>query len=113
MWRFKIDQVWEKACRTVAPPHGQEAAMREVTRVVHRMDFASDQLEQVALELKVLLETFKETKYLSTLPGIGWTRPGLTSSGSLMSSSRSSGASCALTGAGFGGMSANSAEAIS
>ena len=31
MWRFKIEQVWEKAGRTVAALHGHEAAMREVT----------------------------------------------------------------------------------
>jgi transposase len=73
VWRFKIEQVWEKACRTVALPHGQEASMREVTRIVHRMDFVSDQLEQVAIELRAQLETFNEAKYLSTLPGIGWT----------------------------------------
>ena len=73
MWRFKIEQVWEKAFRAVALPHGQEASMREVTRIVHRMDFVSDQLEQVALELQAQLETFHEAQYLSTLPGIGWT----------------------------------------
>ena len=73
MWRFKVEQVWEKARRTVAPPHGQEAAMREITRVVHRMDFVGDQLEEVAVELRAVLDTFEEAKYLSTLPGIGWT----------------------------------------
>lgn len=47
--------------------------MREVTRIVHRMDFVSDQLDQVAIELRAQLEMFDEAKYLSTLPGIGWT----------------------------------------
>jgi transposase len=72
MWRFKIEQVWEKACRTVAAPHGQEAAMREVARLVERIDFVGDQLDQVATELHVLLDKFEEAKYLATLPGIGW-----------------------------------------
>jgi transposase len=72
MWRFKIEQVWEKACRTVAPRHGQEAATREVRRIVQRIDFVGDQLDQAATELRALLETFDEARYLSTLPGIGW-----------------------------------------
>ncbi len=72
MWRFKIEQVWEKACCTVAAPHGQEAATREVTRLVDRIDFVADQLDQVATELRALLERFEEAKYLGTLPGIGW-----------------------------------------
>ena len=71
MWRFKIEQVWEKACRTVAAPHGQDAAMREVVRLVARIDFIGDQLDQVAMELNSQLETFEEAKYLRTLPGIG------------------------------------------
>ena len=33
LWRFKIEQVWEKAGGTVAAPHGHQAAMREVTRL--------------------------------------------------------------------------------
>ena len=38
MWRFKIEQVWEKAGGTVAAPHGHQAAMREVTRLVEHID---------------------------------------------------------------------------
>ena len=72
MWRFKIEQVWEKAGGTVAAPHGHEAAMREVTRLVERIDFVGDQLAQVADELQTFLEAFDEATYLATLPGIGW-----------------------------------------
>ena len=72
MWRFKIEQVWEKAGRTVAAPHGHEAAMREVTRLVERIDCIGDQLAQVADELQTFLEAFDEATYLATLPGIGW-----------------------------------------
>ena len=72
MWRFKIEQVWEKAQKTVAAPHGHEAAMREVTRLVARLDFVGDQLDRVAAELQTFLETFDEAPYLATLPGIGW-----------------------------------------
>ena len=79
MWRFKIEQVWEKAGGTVAAPHGHQAAMREVTRLVERIDFVGDQLAQVAGELQTFLEAFDEATYLATLPGIGWitcTAPG-------------------------------------
>ena len=72
MWRFKIEQVWEKAGRTVAALHGHEAAMREVTRLVERLDFGGDQLDRVAGELQTDLEGFEEPTYLATLPGIGW-----------------------------------------
>ena len=72
MWRFKIEQVWEKAGGTVAAPHGHQAAMREVTRLVERIDFVGDQLAQVAGELQTFLEAFDEATYLATLPGIGW-----------------------------------------
>ena len=72
MWRFKIEQVWEKAGRTVAAPHGHEAAMREVTRLVERIDCIGDQLDHVAAELQTFLEAFDEATYLATLPGIGW-----------------------------------------
>ena len=72
MWRFKIEQVWEKAGRTVAALHGYEAAMREVTRLVERLDFVGDQLDRVAGELQTDLEGFEEPTYLATLPGIGW-----------------------------------------
>ena len=72
MWRFKIEQVWEKAGRTVAAPHGHQAAMREVTRLVERIDCIGDQLDHVAAELQTFLEAFDEATYLATLPGIGW-----------------------------------------
>ena len=72
MWRFKIEQVWEKAGRTVAAPQGHEAAMREVTRLVERLDFVGDQLDRVAAELQTCLKAFDEPTYLATLPGIGW-----------------------------------------
>ena len=72
MWRFKIEQVWEKAGGTVAAPHGHQAAVREVTRLVERIDFVGDQLAQVAGELQTFLEAFDEATYLATLPGIGW-----------------------------------------
>ena len=72
MWRFKIEQVWEKTGRTVAALHGHEAAMREVTRLVERLDFVGDQLDRVAGELQTDLEGFEEPTYLATLPGIGW-----------------------------------------
>ena len=70
MWRFKVEQVWEKACLTVAAPHGQDAGKREVVRLVERFDFISDQLDDVATELRSLLETVPETTYLCT-PGTG------------------------------------------
>ena len=46
--------------------------MREVTRLVERIDFVGDQLAQVADELQTFLEAFDEATYLATLPGIGW-----------------------------------------
>ena len=72
MWRFKVEQVWEKACATVAAPHGQDAGMREIVRLVERLDFIGDQLDAVADELQRLLDTVPETTYLRTLPGLGW-----------------------------------------
>ena len=72
MWRFKVEQVWEKACTTVAAPHGQDAGMREVVRLVARLDFIGDQLDAVADELQGLLETVPEATHLRTLPGLGW-----------------------------------------
>lgn len=72
MWRFKVEQVWEKACLTVAAPHGQDAGMREIVRLVERVDFIGDQLDAVATELQGLLETVPEATYLHTLPGLGW-----------------------------------------
>ena len=72
MWRFKVEQVWEQACATVAAPHGQDAGMREVVRLVARLDFIGDQLDAVADELQGLLETVPEATHLRTLPGLGW-----------------------------------------
>ena len=46
--------------------------MREVTRLVERMDFIGDQLDHVAAELQPCLEAVPEATYLATLPGIGW-----------------------------------------
>ena len=46
--------------------------MREVTRLVERIDCIGDQLDHVAAELQTFLEAFDEATYLATLPGIGW-----------------------------------------
>ena len=46
--------------------------MREVTRLVERLDFVGDQLAQVAAEFQTCLDAFDEATYLATLPGIGW-----------------------------------------
>ena len=70
---YKIEQVWESTGQTPSRlPHGHQAAMREVTRLVERIDFVGDQLAQVGDELQTFLEAFDEATYLATLPGIGW-----------------------------------------
>ena len=46
--------------------------MREVVRLVARLDFIGDQLDAVADELQGLLETVPEATHLRTLPGLGW-----------------------------------------
>ena len=61
-----------KACATVAAPHGQDAGMREIVRLVARLDCIGDQLDAVADELQGLLETVPEATYWRTLPGLDW-----------------------------------------
>ena len=46
--------------------------MREVTRLVERIDCIGDQRDHVDAELQPCLEAFDEATYLATLPGIGW-----------------------------------------
>ena len=74
MWRFKIEQVWEKAGRTVAALHGHEAAMREVTRLVERLDFVGDQLDRVAGELQTDLEGLRSRRISRRCRGSGGSR---------------------------------------
>ena len=72
MWRFKIEQVWEKGWGDGGGAPWASGRPAEVTRLVERIDFVGDQLAQVAGELQTFLEAFDEATYLATLPGIGW-----------------------------------------
>lgn len=72
VWRFKIDQVHDRAGRTVAPPHAQDATMRALQRLVTRVDLLAEQLEHLSIEIQTMLTGFDEARYLATMPGIGW-----------------------------------------
>ena len=72
LWRFKVVQVHRWAQRTVAPPHGMAATVREITRLVARVDLLTAQLGVVGADLQRLLPDFDEARHLATMPGIGW-----------------------------------------
>jgi transposase len=72
VWRFKIDQVHDRAGSTVAPPHAREATTRALQRLVARVDLLADQLEHLSGEIQAMLTRFDEARHLATMPGIGW-----------------------------------------
>ena len=72
LWRFKVVQVHRWAQRTVAPPHGMVATVREITRLVARVDLLTAQLAVVGEDLQQQLAGFEEARHLATMPGIGW-----------------------------------------
>jgi transposase len=72
VWQFKIRQVHERAASTVAAPHGMGAIVRELRRIVDRVDGLAQQLTAVSSEIHALLAEIDEAQYLATLPGIGW-----------------------------------------
>jgi transposase len=73
LWRFKIEQIHERAQITVACPFGSEAMAREAQRVVERIDQLASHMEQLTREIDAQLEALEETRYLRTIPGLGWT----------------------------------------
>lgn len=72
IWQFKVRQVHERAGRTVAAPHGMAALMRELQRIVARVDVLTAQMASLTTELQALLDTLEEARYLATIPGLGW-----------------------------------------
>jgi transposase len=72
VWRFKINQVHDRAGKTVAAPHGMQAIAHELQRVVARVDLLRIQMDALAGEIHSMLEGIEESRYLATLPGIGW-----------------------------------------
>lgn len=72
VWQFKVRQVHERAAQTVAAPHGMAAIMRELRRIVARVDALVQQLQTLRAEIQVLLAEIDEAPHLATLPGIGW-----------------------------------------
>jgi DNA-binding GntR family transcriptional regulator len=67
-----IRQVHEGAASTVAAPHGMGAIVRELRRIVDRVDGLAQQRAAVSAEIHELLADIDEAQYLATLPGIGW-----------------------------------------
>lgn len=72
IWKFKVDQVHERAAKTVAAPHGMQAIARELQRVMVRVDVLTCQMDELAAEIRSMLEGIEESRHLATLPGIGW-----------------------------------------
>jgi transposase len=72
VWRFKVVQAHAHAQSTVALPHGAAAMMREIRRVIARVDLLSDQMADLETEIRMLLPTLDEAAYLMTMPGVGW-----------------------------------------
>ena len=50
LWHFQVEQGWAKARATVAVPHGHNAGMRAIVRLVARLDVIGDPLDTVADE---------------------------------------------------------------
>lgn len=73
VWRFKVAQAHAHAQSTVALPHGAAPMMREIRRVIARVDLLSDQMTDMETEIRTLLPTLDEAAYLMTMPGVGWT----------------------------------------
>ena len=72
LWRPKLVQAHRWAQRSVTPPQFPAALARETCRIVDRMDLISCQMEAVRNEIDGILEGIEETRYLSTIPGLGW-----------------------------------------
>lgn len=72
VWRFKLAQVHRYAAETIACPDGLDVLAREIQRMVVRMDALTAQLISVAAEIDGLLAGLEETRYLRTIPGLGW-----------------------------------------
>jgi transposase len=72
LWQFKVRQVHERAAQTVAAPHGMAAIMRELRRIVDRVDTLGQQITVLSTEIHAVLAEIDEAGYLATLPGIGW-----------------------------------------
>jgi transposase len=73
VWRFKVAQVHARAQETIALPQGADPMMREIERIVARVDLLAAQMQELEAELRTLLEQVDEARYLATMPGVGWT----------------------------------------
>jgi transposase len=73
LWRFKVAQVHAHALSTVALPHGAGPMMREIRRIIARVDLLTDQMADVEAEIRTVLPTLDEAAHLMTMPGVGWT----------------------------------------
>jgi transposase len=73
VWRFKVAQVHARAQDTIALPHGAGPMMREIERIVARVDLLAAQMQELEAEICTLLEQIDEAHYLATMPGVGWT----------------------------------------
>jgi transposase len=72
VWRFKVAQVHARAQQTVALPYGVEPMMREIQGIIARVDLLMDQMQQLEAQIRAWLEDLTETRFLLTMPGVGW-----------------------------------------
>ena len=72
VWRFKVAQAHTYAQGTVALPHGAGPMMREIRRIIARVDLLTEQMGELEGEIRALLPTLEEAPYLMTMPGVGW-----------------------------------------
>lgn len=73
VWRFKVAQVHAHAQSTVALPPAAEPMMREIRRIIARVDLLTDQMGEIEAEIRALLPTLEEASHLLSMPGVGWT----------------------------------------
>lgn len=72
IWRFKLAQVHRYAAQSIACPDGVDVLAREIQRAVARIDVLTAQMAAVAAKVDTLLVDLEETRYLRTIPGLGW-----------------------------------------
>lgn len=61
VWRFKVAQAHARAQTTVVLPHGAAPMMREIQRVVARVDLLADQMTDLESEIRALLPSLDES----------------------------------------------------
>ena len=72
VWRFKVAQVHARAQSTMALPQGADPLMREIQRIVARVDLVTEQMSELEAEIQAVLPALPEVAPLLTMPGVGW-----------------------------------------